>query len=312
MLTPEQILADLKTDRVKKVILDSDMYAEVDDQYALAYCMGCDKIDLLSVSAAHFDDPGRFSDIKDAMEMGYKEIFRVYDACGIPHDRYPAFKGAPNSIEKSGVIAPQDSPAAQNIIKTVKESDEIVYVLVTGPCTAVVSAYLMDPSIADNMCVLWLGAHCFDIPNCYVRECNLDGDYIAGKLLFNLDIPLLLIPCHGNGSINVVMKADDFMAIEGDSDGAKLYREIYPLQCTTKEKLSTFEKIMCDLEAPAIISMPDCVNLSIVTVPAISDTYRYIWDSTRRKILYADCPNNERIIKDAIKSINNMLNNERN
>ncbi len=31
-MTLEEILLDLKSDRVKKVIFDGDMYAEVDDQ----------------------------------------------------------------------------------------------------------------------------------------------------------------------------------------------------------------------------------------------------------------------------------------
>lgn len=40
MLTPEQILQDIHSERVKKVILDADMGIEMDDQYALAYCIG--------------------------------------------------------------------------------------------------------------------------------------------------------------------------------------------------------------------------------------------------------------------------------
>ena len=35
-MTIEQILEDIKSPRVKKVILDADMYNEMDDQYALA------------------------------------------------------------------------------------------------------------------------------------------------------------------------------------------------------------------------------------------------------------------------------------
>ena len=60
----------------------------------------------------------------------------------------------------------------------------------------------------------------------------------------NMDIPLLLIPCHGNGSINVVMESEDFLAIEGDSDGAKLYRDIYPFYYTTKENTYEFPLLL--------------------------------------------------------------------
>ena len=33
----EEILFDLKSDRKKKVILDTDAYNEIDDQFAIAY-----------------------------------------------------------------------------------------------------------------------------------------------------------------------------------------------------------------------------------------------------------------------------------
>ena len=50
-MTVEQVLQDIRSDRVKKVIDDGDFSAEIDDQYAMAYLMGSDKIDLLAVNA---------------------------------------------------------------------------------------------------------------------------------------------------------------------------------------------------------------------------------------------------------------------
>ena len=48
-MTMEQILADIRSDRIKKVIHDADMGIEMDDQYALAFCLGAsDKLQLLS------------------------------------------------------------------------------------------------------------------------------------------------------------------------------------------------------------------------------------------------------------------------
>ena len=50
-MTVEQVLQDIRSDRVKKVIDDGDFSAEIGDQYAMAYLMGSDKIDLLGVNA---------------------------------------------------------------------------------------------------------------------------------------------------------------------------------------------------------------------------------------------------------------------
>ena len=45
-MTIEQFLADIKSGRTKKVILDTDAFNEIDDQYAIAYCYLADSIDL--------------------------------------------------------------------------------------------------------------------------------------------------------------------------------------------------------------------------------------------------------------------------
>ena len=59
------------------VVLDSDMYNEVDDQFALAYLLQSEeKMSLKAILAApffnhHSENP------KDGMEKSYEEIFRV-------------------------------------------------------------------------------------------------------------------------------------------------------------------------------------------------------------------------------------------
>ena len=71
-MTLQEILSDIKSDRRKKVILDTDTYNEIDDQYAVAYCYLSDKIDLLSVNAAPFLNDRRTS-YADGMEKSYQE-----------------------------------------------------------------------------------------------------------------------------------------------------------------------------------------------------------------------------------------------
>lgn len=305
MLTPEMILADLKSDRVKKVIIDSDMCAEIDDQFALAYCIGSDKIDLLSVNISHVVDSKRFSSLKESIEIGYNEALKVFDEFGIPHDKYPIYHGSYTTVSESSELAPQDSPAARNIINTVKSTNEIVYVLVTGPCTSAVSACMLEPSIKENMCVIWLGGHCIDLPDYYISECNLDADYAAGQLLLNLDIPLLLLPCHGRGTINIVMKYNDFKQIK-----SSLFAKDYPIYHMQKDNYRDIKKIMCDLAAPATIALNNSMSYRVVTAPVITDNRRYAWDSSRRKILYMEDPDSTMIVGDTIKSINNIVKNK--
>ena len=48
-MTPNQILEDIRSDRKKLVILDGDYNGEIDDQYTLAYTLGCENIEVLTL-----------------------------------------------------------------------------------------------------------------------------------------------------------------------------------------------------------------------------------------------------------------------
>ena len=52
----EEILADIRSDRVKKVIMDCDAYNDIDDQYAIAFALASDKIDVLTINATLFNN----------------------------------------------------------------------------------------------------------------------------------------------------------------------------------------------------------------------------------------------------------------
>ncbi|MBQ2468767.1 MAG: nucleoside hydrolase, partial [Clostridia bacterium] len=174
----ERILEDLKTKRIKKVIVDSDTFNEMDDQYAIAYAIGSDKMDVVALNAAPFHND-RSTSFGDGMEKSYEEILRVLDHVE-KVGQYPVYKGSPTRIDDDPEFRPVDSPAARAIIDAAHKYDEIVYVLTTGACTNVVSAVMLDPSIKENICVIWLGGHCLDFPD--LGEFNLAQDYAAGQI----------------------------------------------------------------------------------------------------------------------------------
>ena len=108
------IIEDIKSDRVKKVILDTDTDNEVDDQFALAYAIGASRVELLSVNAAPFSHPERNITHKMGADASYVEIGRVLEAYG---GNIPYYRGAEVTIDQNGGL-PVDSPAARNIIDT--------------------------------------------------------------------------------------------------------------------------------------------------------------------------------------------------
>ncbi|MCQ2456306.1 MAG: nucleoside hydrolase [Clostridia bacterium] len=306
-MTNEQILEYIRSDKVKKAIIDGDYAAEIDDQYALAYALGSDKIDLLGVNAAAYYEEPNAVDTEAVMLEGYEEIKRVFTKIG-RLGSVPYFEGARSQVTKNENYAPSDSPAARNIIKAAHEVDDILFVLVTGPCTNVVSACLIDPSIMDKICVLWLGGECIDETPGPFHEWNLYADYAASQMLLNLDIPLVMLPCGPIGSEKIFMVHDDFMKIDGDSEGAEFFRRTLPLEEVNETRYNdpAWRKVMCDLAAPAVLAVPDSMEITIRTSPIMCDDHRYASDSTRRKILYGVKPDSDMIVEDAIKAINKV------
>ena len=112
-MTPEKILEDIYSKRVKKVIVDSDTYNEMDDQYAIAYAIASDKMEVLALNAAPFHND-RSRDFGDGMEKSYEEILRVLEHIG-KTGQYPVFKGSRTRISDDPELRPVDSPAARNI-----------------------------------------------------------------------------------------------------------------------------------------------------------------------------------------------------
>ncbi len=309
-MTIEQILQDIRSDRVKKVIYDGDFSAEIDDQYALAYAMGSDKMEVLSINAvAHFEEP-MAANTRQTMLRSYCELEILLDSLGIDARQYPAYHGPSIQLTNSPDYAPVDCPSARNIIEISKKyKDELIYVLTTGPCSSVVNAYLLDPSIKDNICVIWLAG---DVPSAKgtqpFHEWNLYSDIGATKMMFHIDLPLIYLPCEPHGSVDIVMDHTDLAKIEGDSPAAEYFRkDLYYRFAKNEHEYYTLPKVMCDYAAPAVLAIPDAMEYEIIPCPYWTDDHHYAFDFTNRRIILGHKPNSKMIVEDAIKATNALI-----
>lgn len=310
-MTLTQILEDIKTDRVKKCILDSDMFNEMDDQYALAYCLGSNKINLLSINAAPFHNK-KVADFEAGMVASYEETFRILELCGRNDGTIPVYEGSRVRFSPDNDYAPVDSPAARNIIKTVKESDEIIYILSTGSCSNIVSAYLLDPSIKDNVCVIWLGGQALDYPDC--NEFNATQDYPAAQRFMNCDIPLILMPASSPNKAygTQVLRCgfEELSKIKGDKNPQKFFSETFPMQFACKggvqPDLNTWSRVIWDIAAPGLISVPHAYTFKIIPAPVFTDKLNYAFDRTRHKIIYMETLDKDIVFADTWAAINRL------
>ena len=173
-----------------EMVLDSDMYNEVDDQFALAFAVRSpERIDLKAVYAAPFLNH-RSKTAGDGMERSYHETLRVLKLLGAESDGR-VFRGS--DVFLVDRHTPVDSPAARHLIRLAHQDREgPLYVVGLGGATNLASALLLDPRIADRIVVVWIGGHPHSWPQ--ARDFNLKQDIAAAQVLFDSGVPLIHVP----------------------------------------------------------------------------------------------------------------------
>lgn len=177
------------------VVLDTDCYNEIDDQFALAYLLNCgEKLNLQGVCAAPFLNPRAVS-VGDGMEKSYLEILKLLSIAQRTDLAEKVFRGSTQYLpdEETPVI----SEAAQLLARKSKEytPQKPLYIVAIGAITNVASAILLERQMKENTVIVWLGGTAHHWPD--NREFNLMQDVAAARVVFGCGVPLVQLPCPG-------------------------------------------------------------------------------------------------------------------
>lgn len=176
------------------VVLDTDTFNEVDDQFALAHLlMSPDVISLEAVYAAPFSNH-RASTPGEGMEKSYDEIHRVMEHLHLTQ-KPPVFRGSTSYLPSADKPVPSD--AVNDLIERalkIKKGEEPLHVLAIAAATNIASALLTAPEIAEKIKVIWLGGHAPYWP--HTQEFNLQQDLHSARVLLDHSVPLVLLPCY--------------------------------------------------------------------------------------------------------------------
>ena len=279
-MTIKEILADIKSDRKKKVILDTDTANEIDDQYAMGFCYMSEKMELLSVNAAPFTNE-KTDDYAHGADMSFDEAHKTLKLID-PDYTTPVYRGSRATIEHSG--RPYiESEACDNIIKTVRESDEIIYVLAIATLTNVASAIMKAPDIKDNMCVIWAGSNWLEGDN--LGEFNLVQDYVAGQIVINSGVPFVMCPAWFVVS-DLTTRIEPIRELKGINPLCDYLVEITE-QCYERAgKPHWWVRTIWDIAIPAILHCPECAQLEIIKAPIMTEERIYAFDDSRHEMIY--------------------------
>jgi len=296
-MNPNMLLTALNDGKKKKIILDTDTFNEVDDQFALAYAMLCDdKIELMSVNAAPFLNK-RSKSPEDGMLLSYNEIFRIMHLCDPKKaEKIPVYKGSSRFMTSHADYV--DSEACENIINTVRNSEETIYIVAIGAITNVASAIVKCPEIAEKAVLIWLGGHALERPD--TKEFNLKQDIPAAQVIFDSKITLYQVPCDGVCSqfITTVPECDYYL--RGKNALCDYLCDI--LRKYTKNPYG-WSKVIWDVTAIAALTVPEAEEKVIIPKPILTDDCHWSSDNSRDHYVYVRKIKRDPIYADLFKKL---------
>ena len=181
---------------VVDVVLDTDAYNEIDDQFAISYLIGhSEKIRLKGLTAAPFLNQ-RSKSPEDGMEKSYDEILKLLDLMKRDDLKKIVYKGSGSYLPDEKT--PVESEAADFIASLAAEysPEHPLYIVDIGAITNVASAILKNPNVKENCVVIWGCGHSMLLPRA-ASEFNMMQDIAGARILFTCGVPMIQLPAEG-------------------------------------------------------------------------------------------------------------------
>ena len=171
------------------VVLDTDTYNEIDDQFALSYMVrSVEKLEVKAIYAAPFSNH-HSTGPADGMERSYQEILKVLTLLEAEELKEVTYRGS------TGYLPNEDEPVISDAAKDLAEramqysAGNPLYVISIGAITNIASAILLNPEITGRIVVVWLGGHALGWPD--TEEFNMVQDIAAARIVFGCGVPLV-------------------------------------------------------------------------------------------------------------------------
>ena len=293
-MTYEQRIKNLSVPQGRiDVVLDTDAYNEIDDQFAISYLIKSkEKLNTKAIYAAPFLN-GKSVSAKDGMEKSYKEILKLLS---LMNENVDVFKGSETFLHDEST--PVISPAAQDLAERAKKysPDNPLYVVAIGAITNVASAILLNPDIIKNIVVIWLGGHALHYH--HTKEFNMEQDVSAARVVMQSGTPFVQLPCIGVVSAFTVSKPELEYWLKGKNDLADYLAENTIKEAESYAKGTAWTRVIWDVTAVAWLLNDSDRFMESRIIPTPVPTYdnfyakdyngypmRYVYNIKRDKLM---------------------------
>jgi len=302
-MTDEMIISRLERPaETADVILDTDAFNEVDDQFALAYMLKVlEKLNVKAIYAAPFMNE-RVESPKEGMEKSFAEIQNILSLCGRKDMKSVTYRGSEAFLSDENT--PIVSDAAKDMVKRAlaQPNDRPLYIIAIGAITNVASALLLNPFIAEKIVVVWLGGHARSWPD--TREFNLFQDVASARVVFSSGVPLVQLPCMGVVSHLSTTGPELKSCLSGKNELCDYLYNIVINEMAGQPPC--WSRIIWDISA--IAWMLGDQYTSDIIVPGCMPTYEglYEYSGTKPPMKYVNYVNRDLIFRDLFEKLTLM------
>ncbi len=282
------------------VVLDTDAYNEIDDQFAIAYLLKSEeKLNTKALYAAPFYN-NNSNGPADGMEKSYDEILKLLKLMNVEK---PVFKGADRYLpdEKTPVL----SAAALDLAERAKQysPENPLYVVAIGAITNVASAMLLEPAVAENTVVVWLGGHALHYHN--TAEFNMKQDVAAARVVMGSGVPFVQLPCMGVVSGFALSKQELEYWFEGKNPLADYLAENTIKEAESYAKGRAWTRVIWDVTAVAWLLNDNNRFMDSRLVPAVLPGYDFKYEEKNQPfdMRYVYHIKRDELLNDLIKKL---------
>lgn len=237
------------------LILDSDVFNEIDDQFAIAYMVkNQDRLNIKGITIAPFSPihNKKVSNVSESIDRSYDEAIHTLELLGAYELKNKVYKGSRRFLndEKDFV----ESEAVDFIIHESKKYDKKnrLTIVGIGAITNIASAINKDPSIIERINLVWLGGSDYGY---YInKEFNMYQDIASARVSLLKAQNITILPCQGVVSHFSTTKYELEHQIKGKNELCDfLYNNVIKWMSRDKNRPATWSKVIWDVCAIAYL-----------------------------------------------------------
>ena len=286
------------------VVLDTDTFNEVDDQFALALVLKSpETFCLQAITAAPFLNE-KVASVKEGMEKSYLEILHILDLMDMNHYNEKVWKGSLSFLTDETTAI--DSKAVQTIAKLAAShsEDNPLYIIAIGAITNIASFVLLYPDLVSHIILIWLGGHAFGWKD--INEFNMKQDIAAARAVFLINtLRIILVPCIGVASHFTTTKSELDQYLNGKNPLCNYLVPQVEKQVLSKPHSAYWSKCLWDVVAVACLIDEQFTESRLVIRPIPEYDLRYSFDASMEPIQYIYWVYRDKLFTHLVKKITN-------